>query len=86
MEPILTCEECETKTRESEGITFEDAGIFVCDTCYDAQIDADFAAMQDAAGIWKPTPEMNHLVEMQAQDPVAFYLACKDDPDSLDIY
>lgn len=86
MELILTCEECEAATKESEGINFEDAGIFVCDACYGAQIDADFDAMQDAASIWRPTPEMSHLTEMQERDPVAFYLACKDDPDSLDIY
>lgn len=78
------CETCDYEGTRDEGTVYEEEGIFECDSCYDARLDTDYEAMQDYAAIYTAYPHLDRLVEMQQADPVGFYLACKNDPGSLD--
>jgi hypothetical protein len=70
------CESCDTETHEDEGMTYPEAGIFICDTCYGKRIvDAAFGGYDYAA--------IRSTQTMKA-DPVLFYTLCKDDPGQLD--
>ena len=77
------------EAHEDEGIVYPEPGIFICDTCYDKQAKMDYAMMQDAlalqdsAAIHRNYPDLERFAEMQKNDPVHFYLTCKDNPDGL---
>lgn len=78
---IYCCETCDREVVEDGGTLYQEEGIFECDSCYDARLDADYEAMQDYAATY---PHLDRLIAVQQADPVGFYFACKDSPDSLD--
>lgn len=86
--PIHCCETCDYEG--TEGVAYEDEGIFECDACYDARLDEydaafdDYKAMKDYAAIHTAYPHLDAMNAMQQADPIGFYLACKDNPEALD--
>ena len=91
-ENFHTCENCDIEASEYDGLLYPEEGTFICDTCYGKQMDEDYAmmqdvlALQDSAAIHKNYPHLNHFVEMQRNDPVNFYTACKDNPEGLGLF
>lgn len=77
------CETCDKDTPEDEGISYEPEGIFECYECYDARNAVHLDAQQDVDPIAVKYPHLARMSAMQQADPVGFYAACKDAPDTL---
>lgn len=74
-EDTVTCEVCDKVSHIDDGCYYSEASIFECDSCLGQRTRE---AAWDVGTIYKSYPSLHKVEQAQRNDPVEFYLACKN--------
>ena len=74
------CEHCTTDGHSRDEV-HDNGEFFLCESCYDKEVEQDFRIMDEVRRNAHLIPTA--IDRMAKEDPVGFYFACKDDPGRL---